>query len=185
MGIKNILLRTGHAGQDHKYNVKPDYVFLGLNEAVDWILKEHEQAKSRAKKYINKVVGKKIIFIGGLARTGKSTWGQLIKELLVENNISASLINLDGWSLDEGKYKKAGGVLQRFDMDAIGNLLKKLDNQKRSLVLDVPILKRSSGNQMEKSIRHNIEPTATVIIEGIPALCYENRQIKKLSLIHI
>jgi len=179
MGIKNILLRTGHAGQDHKYNAKPDYIFLGLNEAVDWILKEHEQAKSRAKKYINKVVGKKIIFIGGLARTGKSTWGQLIKELLVENNISASLINLDGWLLDEGKCKKEGSVLQRFDMDAIGNLLKKLDNQKRSLALDVPILKRSSGNQMEKSIRHNIDPTATVIIEGVPALCYENRQIKK------
>ena len=179
MGIKNILLRTGHAGQDHKYNVEPDYIFLGLNEAVDWILKEHEQAKSHAKKYINKVAGKKIIFIGGLARTGKSIWGQLIKELLVENNISASLISLDGWLLEEGKRKKARGVLQRFDMDAIGNLLKKLDNQKRSLVLDIPIFKRSSGNQMEKSIRHNIEPTATVIIEGVPALCYENRQIKK------
>ena len=179
MGIKNILLRTGHAGQDHKYNVKPDYIFLGLNEAVDWILKEHEQTKSRAKKYINKVVGKKIIFIGGLARTGKSTWGQLIKELLVENNISASLINLDGWLLDEGKCKKTGDFLQRFDMDAIGNLLKKLDNQKRSLALDVPILKRSSGNQMERSIRHNIEPTTTVIIEGVPALYYENRHIKK------
>ncbi len=40
MGIKNILLRTGHAGQDHKYDVEPDYIFLGLNEAVDWILKE-------------------------------------------------------------------------------------------------------------------------------------------------
>ncbi len=178
MGIKNILLRTGHAGQDHKYNVEPDYIFLNLNEAVDWILEEHQQAKNHAKKYINKVAGKKIIFIGGLARAGKSIWGQLIKELLAENNISSSLISLDSWLLDENKSKKTGGILQRFDMDAIGSLLRKLDNQKKNLVLDIPIFKRNGGNQMEKSIRYNIEPTTTVIIEGVPALCCKNKQIK-------
>ncbi len=37
-GIKTILVRTGYAGQDNKYDVKPDFVFDDLYEAVSYIV---------------------------------------------------------------------------------------------------------------------------------------------------
>ena len=178
MGVKNILLRTGHAGEDYKYNVNPDYVFVNFGKAVDWILKEHEITKGHAKKYLDKVIGKKLIFIGGLSKTGKSTWGQIIKELLLENNISADLISLDSWLLEKNKRKASGNVLQRFNMDAIKNLIKKIDNQQKKFSLDIPICSRDNHKKMEKKIRHSIEPNTTVILEGVPALCHENEKIE-------
>ena len=36
-GVRTILLRTGHCGNDFKYPVRPDYVFPNLEEATGWI----------------------------------------------------------------------------------------------------------------------------------------------------
>jgi phosphoglycolate phosphatase-like HAD superfamily hydrolase len=37
-GVKSILVRTGHGGADGKHNVKPDFVFDSLLEAVRFIV---------------------------------------------------------------------------------------------------------------------------------------------------
>ena len=40
-GVKTILLKTGHAGADRdKHTVKPDYTFVTLYDAVNYILEE-------------------------------------------------------------------------------------------------------------------------------------------------
>lgn len=39
-GVKSILVRTGSAGKDGKYDARPDFTFDTLNQAVDFILKE-------------------------------------------------------------------------------------------------------------------------------------------------
>ncbi|PTS93926.1 D,D-heptose 1,7-bisphosphate phosphatase [Pedobacter sp. HMWF019] len=38
-GVKTVLVKTGYAGKDNKYNVKPDYSANNLDDAVDLILK--------------------------------------------------------------------------------------------------------------------------------------------------
>jgi len=39
-GVKSILVRTGSAGKDGKYDAQPDFTFDTLNQAVDFILKQ-------------------------------------------------------------------------------------------------------------------------------------------------
>ena len=39
-GVKAILVRTGHAGQDGKHAAAPDFVFDNLEQAVQFILKQ-------------------------------------------------------------------------------------------------------------------------------------------------
>ena len=39
-GIKSILVRTGAAGKDGKYDALPDFTFDTLNDAVNFILKQ-------------------------------------------------------------------------------------------------------------------------------------------------
>jgi len=41
LGIKSVLVRTGFAGDDKKYNAKPNYIVNNLNEAIELILKEN------------------------------------------------------------------------------------------------------------------------------------------------
>lgn len=41
-GLRTILLRTGHAGKDEKYDCLPDFVFNDLKEAVDFIIDDHD-----------------------------------------------------------------------------------------------------------------------------------------------
>ena len=37
-GMKTILVRTGKAGKDGKFEVSPDYIFDNIGDAVDFIL---------------------------------------------------------------------------------------------------------------------------------------------------
>lgn len=39
-GLKSVLVRTGHGGNDGKYRAEPDYVFKTLNEAVKFVLEQ-------------------------------------------------------------------------------------------------------------------------------------------------
>jgi mannose-1-phosphate guanylyltransferase / phosphomannomutase len=41
--IKTILVRTGHAGKDKKYDCVPDFIFENLKEAVDFIIDDYER----------------------------------------------------------------------------------------------------------------------------------------------
>jgi len=43
-GMKTILVRTGHAGKDGKFEVNPDYIFDNVEDAVDFILSKKELA---------------------------------------------------------------------------------------------------------------------------------------------
>jgi phosphoglycolate phosphatase-like HAD superfamily hydrolase len=41
-GVKSILLRTGHGGQDGKHAVAPDFAFDTLAEAVRFVLRSEK-----------------------------------------------------------------------------------------------------------------------------------------------
>ena len=36
--LKTILVKTGHAGKDLKYNIKPNFIFNNFTEAINHIL---------------------------------------------------------------------------------------------------------------------------------------------------
>jgi phosphoglycolate phosphatase-like HAD superfamily hydrolase len=41
-GLKTVLVKTGYAGKDGRYDCRPDFVFENLREAVDFIVDEYE-----------------------------------------------------------------------------------------------------------------------------------------------
>jgi mannose-1-phosphate guanylyltransferase/phosphomannomutase len=43
-GVKTILVRTGKAGEDGKFEINPDYIFDNIEDAVDFILSKKEMA---------------------------------------------------------------------------------------------------------------------------------------------
>jgi|LWDU01.1.fsa_nt_gi D,D-heptose 1,7-bisphosphate phosphatase len=170
LNIRNILLRTGYGGSDNKYAIEADYTFADLHQAVTWIFKEHSKTKKEAKRFLRDIIGKRIIFIGGLARSGKSIWAQSIRELLTENNQNHNLICLDGWLVNENNRKKNNSVLDRYNMEAINTLVKEIRKNDRDISIDIPIYDRKLRSLKENKIRCNIKKNNTVIIEGVPGL---------------
>ncbi len=182
LGMKNILINTGLAGRDYKYAVVPDYIFFDLQSGLEWIIKEHIILKVKAEHFIQKIKDKRFIFIGGLARSGKSTWAQVIKESLsTENNNAIHKISLDSWLLPKDE-RTEGNIFNRFNMDGINDFIKKVSNQnKQDVIIDLPNYDRINMDYSPKSISYRIKPNDTLIIEGVPALCIEDKDLEKFS----
>ena len=181
-GIKSILLRTGFAGQDYKYSVVADYTFPNFNSAIDWILKGHRQTKNIMEKYIENIVEKKLIFIGGLARSGKTTWAQIIKEALEVNTTkNIHKINLDSWLIPKNERKR-DDVLKRYDMQIINAFIKTINQKKKdTLVVNLPFYDRIKRELSPKTIKYTIKPEDIVILEGVPALYIESNATDDFS----
>ncbi len=52
-GLTTILVKTGYAGKDGKYDCQPDYIFNNLYGAVDFILNQNESPVRKSNKVIN------------------------------------------------------------------------------------------------------------------------------------
>ena len=172
INIKSILLRTGYCGSDNKFPIEPDYTFLDLNQASSWIIEEHSLIKNQAEKYLEEITNKRIIFIGGLARSGKSIWAQLMKEILIDNHQNTNLICLDGWLVNESDRKSNDTVLDRYKMKDIDNFIEDIMKNDEEIKLDIPIYDRKLKSIKEDKIKCNIKKNSTVIIEGVPGLFF-------------
>jgi histidinol-phosphate phosphatase family protein len=172
-GLRTILLRTGYAGSDFKYSVKPDYVCPNLYDAVDWILDGHKHLKDKLMPVMSMVTpSTRMILIGGLARSGKSFAAQMIKEISGNSNRTTHVISLDGWLLPR-TLRKVGvvnGVLRRYNLSQAAKILEPLINAVSSQDLDEPLYDRAVGNSKKSNVTHHIAPEDLIIVEGVPAL---------------
>ncbi len=182
LGMKNILINTGLAGRDYKYAIAPDYVFFDLKSAIDWIITDHPILKIKVESFLQKIENKRFIFIGGLARSGKSTWAQVLKESLSEkNNNDVHKISLDSWLIPK-KDRTGGNIFNRFNMEKINDFIKRVSNQnKKDINIDLPYYDRINRDYSPKNIRYKIKPTDTLIIEGVPALCLEDKDLNRFN----
>ena len=170
-GVRTILLRTGHCGNDFKYPVRPDYVFPNLEEATGWILKGHARMTSELVKVAtNLIKNKRVVLIGGLARAGKSIAAQVLKEVLELFGHCAHLISLDGWLKPKELRQEGSGVLERYDMPVISTLLHETANSKSRILFHEPIYDRLNRIHCDFKIEHSIGPKDILLIEGVPAL---------------
>lgn len=72
-GLRTILVRTGHAGQDGQYPFRPDYVVPDLATAVAWILDGHPALLRRLAPVALAALQARLVVVGGFARAGKSS----------------------------------------------------------------------------------------------------------------
>lgn len=177
-GVRTILLRTGHCGNDFKYPVRPDYVFPNLEEAIDWILKGHARMTSEfVKVATNLMNNKRVVLIGGLARAGKSIAAQVLKEILELFGQCAHLISLDGWLKPKELRQEGSGVLDRYNMHAISTLLQETANAKSRILFHEPIYDRLNRIHCDFKIEHSIGPTDILLVEGVPALLMDELMV--------
>lgn len=167
-GLQTILLRTGLAGFDGKYNIEPDYVMNNLEDATNWILNEEIKLIQKISEILPVLVKCNLILIGGLARSGKSTLAKTIENEIKKQNLNCHSISMDGWLLDNDERNESTLITKKYSIDKLINLI----NSKKNEVFEIPIYCRKNKKiKFIKKVLINEEDI--LIIEGVPALCFK------------
>ena len=170
-GIRSILVRTGHQGADGKYAERPDYEFFTLNEAVDFILKDHARLLAMARDVAGSVGPGDRIAVAGLARCGKSLVASLLAEALRERKLGVKILSLDNWILGEDQ-RKGPSVRDRYDYAAITSALAALAEKPTATgtQISMPVYDRKTRSSRAGGNELTLFPDDVLIIDGVIAL---------------
>ena len=182
-GLRTILVRTGYAGQDGKYNIEPDYISNDLAEAVKWVRTGHTELTRKMISIVDQAWDSRVIAIGGPARSGKTTTAQVVKELLSLTGKKGHVISLDGWLKPVEMRSEGKGVLERYDLREF------LTRVEVVLVSSERMEFEARGyNRKNKSTtpgnKISIGPEDVLIIEGVPALSLKWPESIRVARIH-
>ena len=109
------------------------------------------------------------IMVGGLSRSGKTTFSNVLRDVLRDQNKNAHVISLDRWLRSDTDRQE--GVLGRYDLDAIEELISKIAVRScRPLKLDLPGYHKLTKKQILSVEKIEIQKSDIVIIEGTIAL---------------
>jgi len=169
-GLRTILVRTGYAGLDGKYSDEPDYVMPDYSAAVDWILRGHSSIARQLFSVTASIVKAKqrLILVAGPARAGKSSTACVLAEQLRASGWVVHVLSLDSWLQPIDQRPEGGGVLNRYDMQAVLSTLTPILEGGRHWI-QLPFYERMSRT-LKSGLQHSIGPEDLIILEGVPAL---------------
>lgn len=170
IGIRSILVATGEKGLDYKYSVQPAFYTENLYTAAKFIDYEYPHIYKRLSS-LSKIIleqSKKIFFISGYSKTGKTTYANILKDLLANEKEQCNVISLDRWILPKGS--RGDGVLHRYDIDAILDFIKMFNKQKiKSKVYSLPNYNKKLNRPLGSREKVKISKNDFLIFEGVVA----------------
>jgi histidinol-phosphate phosphatase family protein len=167
-GLRAILVRGGHGGNDGVNDAAPDYNFEDLREAAGFIATGHPAMTTFCEDVIaGKVTPGAQILVGGLSRSGKSTFSRALAEVLAKKGFEPIVLSLDCWLKD--LRERGAGVIGRYNLPAVEAVLAALRENGGAGDVVVPVYDRSARQKVgDKSIL--LPRGAVAICEGAPAL---------------
>jgi histidinol-phosphate phosphatase family protein len=167
-GIKSILVETGYAGLDQKYLVSPDFIVPDLLDAVSFILDVYPKISEFAGKLANNISYNDKVIIGGLSRSGKTTFASILYYALNQSGKKAHILSLDRWLKNEKDRKT--GVKERYDLNEFINLIDSIDNINETTIFKLPAYNKMKKQKIENVDSLKISKNDIIIIEGTIAL---------------
>ena len=126
-GIATILVRSGCGGRDGIEACVPDFIFDDLQEAADFLLDIYPRLLAKVDELLTgKVIAGRVIAIGGLSRSGKSTLAGVLVAALRKRAIPARRMNLDDWLVGLSGREVGMGVRDRYPYAQIADTLKRV-----------------------------------------------------------
>jgi histidinol-phosphate phosphatase family protein len=172
-GLKSILVRTGHAGGDNTYRIKADFEFFDLNRSVDFIIDVFPEMFRQATTMVRTIQPGDRLVIGGLARSGKSTWASVFRYAIQALGLRAIVVPLDCW-LKSVAERGTTGVLARYDVAGIQAFLTALDHAADVADLVLPYYDRMSRTQNPIGQLLTIKKSDIIILDGVIALMHDD-----------
>jgi uridine kinase len=168
--LRTVLVRTGHAGQDGRFPFSPDYVVTDLTAAISWILEGHPALLGRMAPVVAAAAGARMVVIGGLARAGKSSAAQVLKEAISALGRTAHVIAIDSWLKPVARRSEATGVTARYDVEDMLATLARIVRHPERIALELPVYDRANRTMYQRRRHLQVDPEDVLIVEGVPAL---------------
>jgi histidinol-phosphate phosphatase family protein len=168
-GLRTILVRTGYAGRDFKYEVTPNFIADNISTAVDWIINGHRRAIQKLMPMVLSSKESRIILVGGPSRSGKSTAASVMEELFALMGKKAHILPLDGWLKPAQERVEGVGVLARYNMSAAVTEILKIGSCSSRAEINWPQYDRKT-KVLCSSRQISVGPSDVLIVEGVPAL---------------
>jgi uridine kinase len=115
----------------------------------------------------------RLIAIGGLARSGKSSAAQVLKEALWTRGRAAHVIALDSWIKPLDQRSEGSGVATRYDVGEILATITPLVSTSGPATLDLAVYDRANRAMYPLRRQIVVRPEDALILEGVPALLVE------------
>lgn len=168
-GVTSVLVETGAAGLDDRYPYTPAFVQPDFAAAVDFILKGYASTVEHCAPVLKTVRAGQDWFIGGLARSGKSTLAATLMRELNLAGCACVVIALDRWLLPISQ--RGPDVLERYEMDAITDAFALAsDRNKGEASLSLPAYSRRLRERLPVALTQMLHPGEIVIWEGVIAI---------------
>jgi histidinol-phosphate phosphatase family protein len=169
-GVSSILVNTGYAGRDGKWPCLPDFECATFGQAADLIMRRWPMLRSRAVELVKNVEPGAIILVGGLARSGKSTWAASLAAALKAHGRPSVVIPLDSWLQSEDD-RSGSAVLDRYTLAAVRSFL--ADARLVPGIKLIPRYDRVERCSVSNGVEIDANEGAIFIVEGVPALADE------------
>ena len=177
-GVTTIGLKTGKGLRDSK--TEPDYFFLNLKEAIDFIIDEpHAKQFEELNAAFNQAEKRPfVIAVAGNSRSGKSTLATyLTKRFSVKHSVLK--IELDDWILAKKDRPANASVFDNFQFHNLIPDLKKIMNGEE--VTAIGYARHPDRKPQPKTYQYQGEEV--IILEGIVAISHE--ELRKMADIKI
>lgn len=174
-GIRSILVETGYAGLDGKFQNLPDFTMPDFVTAVRFILDVFPNALPLARNLLQCVRPGDIVLLGGQSRSGKTSIASLFKCALSAAGFSVHVFSTDRWL--RSAEDRSAGVLGRHDIVGLQEVFYQLASRNScSVSIDLPFYEKHSRRQMRDHSRVQVAPSDIVIIEGVVALGLDHQR---------
>lgn len=166
-GVRSILVGTGEGGRDGKHLATPDFAAPDFPAAVTFLAETYPRLAARAAPLVAEARAGDLILIGGLARTGKSSFASALAHELRGAGLSAASLSFDRWILPQDQ--RGEGVEQRFDL---AGAARTLEPWLAGGALDAaaPFYDRHRRRMIADGPRLSVPADGVLVLEGVPAL---------------
>jgi D,D-heptose 1,7-bisphosphate phosphatase len=168
-GVSSILVETGSGGLDDIHPYEAGFTVPDFAAAVDLILDGYPRLAEAASPLLARIGAGEDWFVGGLARSGKSTLAATLARELRRLGQAVVVIQLDRWILPE--RQRGEGVTGRYEISAIEAALDIAASRAAgSVVLDLPAYSRRKRLRLPATRRLVLSAGTVVIWEGTLAV---------------
>jgi uridine kinase len=164
-----VLVETGHAGLDQREFATPDATVPDLDAAVTFILEHYPRLLSYCRPLAAKIDAGSLVFIGGAARSGKTTFAGILRDALLELGRSAVILSVDRWLRSEAERQP--GVMGRYDVDNLKTVIETLrDCRGRPGRMALPGYRKLDRKSVPAVVDVPVSSADVILIEGMVAL---------------
>ena len=175
-GVTTLAVRTGKGFE--KASFQPDYFFANFEDAGNYIL--DDPFKEAAEEIVSQIDKKPFsIFIGGNARSGKSTLSKRLESQLEKVGKTFLKISLDHWILPAESRENEKGVLSNFQVEKLKSDLSDFYENKNIVAPGYAV----HPSFKKTSIEYQYRGEDVIIVEGVIALAVEEwRELADLKV---